>query len=254
MMAYQIKQLATLAGVSVRTLRYYDEIGLLKPAFIGDNGYRYYETPQINRLQRICLYRQLQIPLATMPTLLDQPAAVVVTQLQRQYQQLQQERRHLDQLLTLMETTIAAQREGNQMNDQEKFAAFKQTQLDEHEVKYGAEARQHYGEQAVKSANQRFSQLSATDYATMQATEQRLLVALTQQLQQPTEERAAMIYQLHRDWLGYAWAQYQPAMHRGLAQLYLADPRFRQYYDGRAGNGATAILVQCIEQYTEPQN
>ena len=135
------------------------------------------------------------------------------------------------------------------MNDQEKFAAFKQAQLDENEAQYGEEIRHRYGEQAAKSAQQRFSQLSATDYAAMQATEQQLITTLTQQLQQPTAKRAAMIYQLHRDWLSYSWAQYQPAMHRGLAQMYLADARFGRYYDERAGEGATTILAQCIEQY-----
>lgn len=81
-MSYRIKQLAELAGVSVRTLRYYDQIGLLRPARVGANGYRYYETPQVDRLQQICLYRAMRIPLAAIPQLLTQSTDQKITSLQ----------------------------------------------------------------------------------------------------------------------------------------------------------------------------
>lgn len=61
---YTVKQLADLAGVSTRTLHYYDEIGLLKPSAYGDNGYRYYEEAAALRLQQILFYRELDLPLS----------------------------------------------------------------------------------------------------------------------------------------------------------------------------------------------
>jgi len=249
-MAYQIKQLATLAGVSVRTLRYYDEIGLLKPAFVGDNGYRYYENAQVDRLQQICLYRTLQLSLAEIAVIIELPREQVAIQLQQQYQRIQQERQRLDQLLNLVQTTIQTQREGAMMTDEEKFQAFKAARVTENEQQYGNESRQRYGEEVVDEANQQFTNLNATDYAAMHATEQQLLAMLKAQLNESelSPITAQKIYQLHRQWLGYTWPKYTVAMHHGLAEMYLADDRFCTYYDSRAGVGATALLVNCIEQ------
>ncbi|WP_048000440.1 MerR family transcriptional regulator [Lactiplantibacillus herbarum] len=252
-MTYQIKQLAILAGVSVRTLRYYDEIGLLKPAFVGENGYRYYENEQVDRLQQICLYRTMELPLAEIPALLDQPMEQVVTHLQQQYQHLQRERQRLDQLLAMVQTTIQTQRESSIMTDEEKFQTFKVDRIATNEQQYGDEIREQYGESTVTEANRQFADLSATDYAAMQTTEQRLLTILREQLNasELDVEAGTTIYQLHRQWLSYTWPKYTAAMHRGLATMYLADDRFREYYDSRAGQGATVLLVEAIEQQAQ---
>jgi len=252
-MAYQIKQLAQLAGVSVRTLRYYDEIGLLPPAYLGDNGYRYYETAQVNRLQQICLYRSLQVPLADIPALLDQPASAVVTALEQQYQKLLQQRQQLDTLLTLVQTTIKTQRGGVEMTDQDKFTAFKQAKLAENEANYGDELRDKYDEQTLTQANHQFAKLSAADYAAMQATEQQLIADLKVVLASGdmTTTTAKRVYRNHKKWLSYTWPKYTAAMHRNLALMYQADERFQAYYDERAGQGASAALCAIIERFAQ---
>jgi DNA-binding transcriptional MerR regulator len=70
---FTVKKLAKLAGITPRTLHYYDEIGLLKPSRIGDNGYRYYGEESLLRLQQILLYRQLDMPLGRIKVMLDRP-------------------------------------------------------------------------------------------------------------------------------------------------------------------------------------
>ena len=79
---YTVKQLADLAGVSVRTLHYYDEIGLLEPSYVGENGYRYYEDAELFRLQQILLYRELDLSLAEIREILDAPDFDLVSALQ----------------------------------------------------------------------------------------------------------------------------------------------------------------------------
>lgn len=248
-MAYQIKQLAELAGVSVRTLRYYDQIGLLKPAALGANGYRLYEREQVDRLQQICLYRTLRLPLATIKKLLDQPQAQRLTTLEQQYQQLRRERAHLDQLLTLVQTTIQTQRGGVPMTDANKFEAFKAAQLSANEKRYGDEIKQRYGEATVAQANAKYADLDQAGYQRMQAVEADLIAALKAALKNATltSENATKIYELHRQWLSFTWPHYTVAMHRGLAATYLADERFTAYYDQRAGIGATKLLVESIQ-------
>lgn len=249
-MAYQIKQLAALAGVSIRTLRYYDEIGLLKPAYVGENGYRYYETAQVDRLQQICLYRTLQVPLTTIKQLLRQTPQEVVTSLNAQYQQLLQERQHLDQLLQLMQTTIHNQ-EGISMTDDTKFEAFKAAKLAANEQRYGDELRTNYDAATLQAANQQFAGLSAADYQQMQVTEQQLMTELKAALAlttvAPTTGQA--IVALHRQWLSFMWPKYNAVMHRGLATMYLNDDRFQNYYDQRAGRGAGVLLAKLITKY-----
>jgi len=252
-MAYQIKQLAQLAGVSVRTLRYYDEIGLLPPAYLGDNGYRYYETAQVDRLQQICLYRSLQVPLADIPALLDQPTATVVMALEQQYQKLLAQRQQLDTLLALVQTTIKTQRGGVAMTDKDKFTAFKQAKLAENEANYGDELRGKYEEQTLTQANDQFAKLSTADYAAMQATEQQLIADLKVVLasEDVTTVTAQRVYRNHKKWLSYTWPKYTAVMHRNLALMYQADERFQAYYDKRAGQGASAVLCAIIDRYAQ---
>ena len=245
-MAYQIKQLAELAGVSVRTLRYYDEIGLLPPAYVGENGYRYYETAQVDQLQQIRLYRAMQVPLAEIKPLLTQSPAQTVTALEHQYQQLLAQRQQLDGLLTLIQTQTG----GMHMTDAEKFTAFKQQKLNENERNYGEELRNKYDSQTLAAANDRFTKLSQADYTTMQTTEAQLLADLKTRpaLDSPVSQR---IYDAHKRWLCYSWSNYSAEMHRNLAAMYQADDRFQSYYDNRAGQGAAKLLCQIIDRYAK---
>lgn len=85
----------------------------------------------------------------------------------------------------------------------------------------------------------------------MRTIEAELLNKLTVGLKTPpvSVATAQAIYDLHRQWLSFTWPDYTAAMHRGLAEMYLADPRFQNYYDERAGSGATALLTRCIQKY-----
>lgn len=139
------------------------------------------------------------------------------------------------------------------MTDTEKFAAFKQAKLASNERDYGDELRQKYDQPTLDAATTKFGQLSAQDYAAMQAIEQQLLTALAQVLASGAlvSDPAHQVYTLHRQWLSYTWPDYTAAKHRGLATMYLADDRFTAYYDDRVGDGATAALVANINHYAQ---
>ena len=138
------------------------------------------------------------------------------------------------------------------MTDSEKFAAFKQQALADNEQQFGNEARQRYGQDAVATSQQKFAALSAADYQAMQETEAALIaqlkaVTVSQEL---GSAAAHEVYRLHRQWLCFTWNNYTPEKHRGLAQLYLADERFAQYYNQRVGWAtATETLAAIIQRY-----
>ncbi|GEO67602.1 MerR family transcriptional regulator [Levilactobacillus spicheri] len=252
MTTYAIQALAQLAGLSTRTLRYYDQIGLLVAHRNPLNGYREYDAQAVDRLQRIRYWQAFGFTLSEIRALLAQTPAQQDAALRHQRDQLRQEQERLTRLLTSLDRTLAAHQGGDSMTDTEKFAAFKQDQVAANDRQYGAEARQRYGNAAVTSSQQKFAQLSAADYQAMQAVEADLLTQLTQvtQTQDLTSPAAKRVFQLHRQWLCFTWNNYTPAQHRGLAQLYLADDRFQDYYRQKTGQEAAGrTLAAIIDQF-----
>lgn len=252
-MSYSIQALAQLAGLSPRTLRYYDQIGLLPAQRNPQNGYREYSAAQVDQLQRIRYWQAFGFTLAEIQELLTQSLADQDVALRRQRNALRAEQLRLTELLQQLDRTLAAHQGGPQMTDSEKFAAFKQQALTTNDQQYGAEARQRYGQAAVTASQQRFAHLSAADYQAMQTIEQHLLTDLAQvaQTQDTTGPIAQRIFTAHKDWLCFTWNNYTTAQHRGLAQLYRADPRFQAYYDRKTNQPNTGVtLAAIIEHFT----
>ncbi|WP_061776140.1 MerR family transcriptional regulator [Levilactobacillus senmaizukei] len=253
-MAYNIQQLADLAGISSRTLRYYDQIGLLIADRNPINGYREYAADAVDRLQLIRYFQTFGFSLQAIQALLAESPANQLTALTDQRRRLAAKRDHLTTLLNTLDRTLAAQQGGPQMSDSEKFAAFKRDQIATNDREYGAESRRRYGKTTFAASQQRYASLSESDYQAMQATEQQLFTQLKQvtttgDLDSPAAKAA---YQAHRDWLCFTWNNYSTAAHRGLAQLYLDDARFTAYYNDRVGHpNAAKTLVAIINHYAQ---
>ena len=144
-MEYTIKQLANLSGVSTRTLRYYDEINLLKPKRIGENGYRIYETEQIDMLEQILCYRALGVSLEEISRLLSATNTEKEQVLQRHLIALSERKAQIELFIENVSKTILFLKGDIIMTNEEKFKVMKQTLLSETEQKYGDELRQNYG-------------------------------------------------------------------------------------------------------------
>jgi len=251
-MTYSIQQLAQLAGVSPRTLRYYDQIDLLPAQRNPVNGYREYPAKTVDQLQLIRYFQEFGFSLAQIQTLLAQSPAEQTAALTAQRRQLIASRDHLTTLLNTLDRTLAARNGGPQMTDTEKFAAFKQQQLTQNEQEFGEESRKRYGQTEFTASQKKFAGLTEADYQAMQTTEEKLVtklkaVATTGDL---TSNTAHEVYDLHRQWLCFTWNNYSAEAHRGLAQMYLDDDRFAQYYNDRVGlANATETLVAIIQRY-----
>ncbi|ROZ88002.1 MerR family transcriptional regulator [Gordonia sp. OPL2] len=122
-MRWSIQQVARISGVTARTLRYYDEIGLLRPAHVGTNGYRYYEREQLLRLQQILLLRELGLDLTTIASVVDAQNDPIEA-LRRHHRRLLDERGRLDRLVATVAATITHLEEGTDMAEDELFEGF----------------------------------------------------------------------------------------------------------------------------------
>ncbi len=141
-MEYTVQKLGQLAKVSTRTLRYYDEIGILKPARINSSGYRIYGQAEVDRLQQILFYRELGVSLDRIKEIITDPSFDKAKALAEHRAQLLDKRRQLDLLIANVEKTIALTEGRATMTDKEKFEGFKQRLIDENEKKYGKEIRE----------------------------------------------------------------------------------------------------------------
>lgn len=253
-MEYTVGQMAKLAGVSTRTLRYYDRIGLLGPEKISDSGYRVYGQMQVDRLQQILFYREMDVELRTIKQLLDAPGFEQAKALQGHLNALTERRNRLDMLIEAVQKTMAAAKGEITMTDEEKFAAFKQNLIDENEAKYGAEVRARYGSETVDESNAKLMAMTKEQVEDSEALRLAVNEAIKAAFEtgDPKGKLAMKACELHKQWLTRYWKSYSPEAHMGLAQMYVDDPRFTAYYDAIAP-GCTGFLRDAISAYCGKQ-
>ena len=139
------------------------------------------------------------------------------------------------------------------MTDTERFEAFKRKAVEENETKYGKEAREKYGDEAVNQSNANILSLSPERYQRWQALDAEILSALSTSVKNGTDPNSAeglRIAALHKEWLSFSWKTYTPQAHAGLAMMYTVDERFTAYYD-KETPGCAAFLQNAILSYTK---
>ena len=221
-MEYTVKALADLAGVTPRTLRWYDRIGLLKPLRTTEAGYRLYGPAQLDRLQDILFYRELGLDLASIRTILDDPAFDRQAALQSHLAELEARRARLDDLILTVQRTINDIKGGTKMTDQEKFEAFKRRTVEANETAFGQEIREKYGDEEMDRANACVLALTQEEYAQWKSLGGEIHTALVTAVKagaDPAGPEGQRIAALHRRWLSYSWESYTPQAHVVLAEL-----------------------------------
>ena len=253
-MEYSVNDLAKLSGLSARTLRYYDEIGLLEPLRNEANQYRVYSTDHVDRLQQIMFFKQLGISLGEIRLLLDDPCFDREKTLADHLTELRKRRKQIDLLIYNVERTLASVKGESVMNDREKFEAFKKSRIDENERKYGKEIRERFGEEAVNTSNEKFRKMTPDQYALAERLSEELGAALLSAFYtgDPAGEQAAKAAELHKQWLCCFWPEgsYSKKAHAALAQNYVEDERFAAYYD-KLAPGCTVFLRDAVLIYCE---
>lgn len=233
---YTVQQLASLSGVSVRTLHHYDQIGLLVPAFLGENGYRYYGAAELLRLQQILLHREFGLVLKDIGPLLDQGGADLVDQLRQHKATLEAEAARFRLLVETIDRTIVSlttlgEQKMEHADLYKGFSADKQ-------AGYEADMAQQYGKDAVERGA---ANVKGMDPARRQALMDELaeieltMAHLLRQGVAPEDARLAPLVERHRAWVGAMWGRpCPPEAHAGLAEMYSAHPDFQVRYESIA--------------------
>lgn len=252
-MEYSIQELARLSGVTTRTLRWYDQIGLLKPGRVAESGYRYYGGAEVDRLQDILYYRALGVELARIKECLDDPSFDRLAALKRHLAALEMERERLEQLIRSVKDTIGAEERKEIMSDEQKFEAFKKRAAAHNEEAYGAELRARYGDKEVDEASAAVMNLTQAQYrewTDLGREIQERLEAAVRAGRSPEGEEGEKLCALHRRWLTITGNRYDPARHRGIAELYVMDERFTAYYDKQV-RGCARFLRDAVVHWVK---
>lgn len=251
-MEYTVNKLAVISGVSTRTLRYYDEIDLLKPAKIRSNGYRIYGSAEVDRLQQILFYREMGVGLEDIKRLLSETDYDQEEALTGHLKNLIRKKDQLERLIETVNKTIRSMKGEIEMKDHEKFEGFKQKLVDENEKRFGVEVRSKYGDKAVDASNAKVMNMSKEQYDEAQrlSTEINETLAAAVSSGDPAGEIAQKACELHKKWLCMFWEEgkYTKEGHRNLGLMYVADERFKAYYDSIA-EGCAEFLSKALDVY-----
>ncbi|ELJ9333970.1 MerR family transcriptional regulator [Staphylococcus pseudintermedius] len=245
---YTIKVVSELTGLSTRTLRYYDQIGLLNPSNSSEAGYRLYNEKDIAQLQQIMIYKNMQLPLGQIKAVLEEDTLIEDT-LNRHLHYLEQQQQQIAKQIKLIEKQIG----GIEMTQEEKFSQLKADALSEINAKYGEELAQKYTSTQVKAQHEHFKNLTQDEYQSAESAEATLFLLLKTIEEQalpiahPTAEQAFLA---HQNWLKHMVPNYSTDYHQQLADLYIQDSRFSAYYKQYAGEQAPYILNKLIKHYT----
>lgn len=232
-----IARVARLSGVSSRTLRHYDAIGLLPPAWTGDDGRRHYGRNQLLRLQHILVLRELGTSLERIGRIVDADSPEVTVALLRDHLAgLLAERDRYSQLASTVAHTIDLLDKGTPMTNDQLFAGF------EHK-KYEPEARERWGDQAVERSNAKWESLGKTGQQRHLDTHREIVEALGAAIRVgfgPDSAEVQEVVAQHYQWVSLFWTPTADT-YRGLTQMYVEDERFRRNYD-EVAPGAAVLL------------
>lgn len=246
---YTIGEVSAMSGSTERALRHYEDLGLLSPKR-GENGYRRYCDRDVERLQQILLFRACGMELSEIRELLESPGYDAARALERHLETLRARQRELSALVETVTKTIETMKGQTTMTNEERFRGLKEQAIEENENTYGEEARERYGDEAVDAANERVRAMSEEDWNEMRELEQAVIRQLKVAMAtgDPAGNEAQELVDLHRRWICGYWGEgrYSAEAHLALGKMYLADKRFRDYYDSRAGAGATEFLVAAL--------
>lgn len=244
-MSYSVGQIARLAGVSVRTLHHYDEIGLLSPADRSGAGYRRYADEDLRKLQRIMFYRELGFALDDITDLVNDPDAEPAEHLRRQHELLTARLARTRRLVEAVEKALEAETMGISLTPEERLEVFG----DIDPAQYADEARERWGDtDAFRESARKTKSYGKQDWLTIKAESERITQAFAAAQASgaaPDSAAAIDVAERHRQLMSRWFYDCPPQAHRGLGDMYVADERFAATYD-RVAPGLSGYIRDAI--------
>lgn len=251
MARHTVKQVAKVSGVSVRTLHYYDEIGLFKPTDVGPNGYRYYDRAALLRLQQILFYRQLGMPLDKIKQTLDAPDFDLAEALKTHRQYLNEEVDRHRRLIRTIDKTLTDLNGERPMSDKDRFRGFAPEKQEEYEAylveRYGEEAKE-----KIAASRKKTGKMSKAEMQKLNEDREALQLAIVARIDAGDGPGATGVQTLiaqHHGWVSHFWVPNAKA-YAELGQLYLDHPDFRSMYD-QIDPRLVQFLADAMKVYAE---
>lgn len=226
--AYTVKQLAKMAGVSARTLHYYDQIGLLAPSARSESGYRQYGETELLRLQQILFFKELDFSLSKIRSILDDPDFDTVTALENHRLLLQKQSERTALLLETVDKTIQRLTENSMsMTDKELYEGFTKEQIE----RYEKEVEEKFDPQRVQKSKRRIGKMSKQQWQAVKSEGDRVTHLIADLADRaPDDPEVQTLIARHHAWI----ENFYPApadVYRGLGQMYAEHEEFRAFYE-----------------------
>ena len=243
---YTVWKLAKLAGVTPRTLHYYDEIGLLHPSSKAENGYRCYDEGSLLRLQQILLYRELDLPLAEIKRVLDGESFDALDSLRGHQETLRQRIRRTERLIDSVDDTILFMEGKKEMNEVKMFEPFNEQQ----QAEYEKEAMEKYDPEIVKASQQKWKSYSKEDKQRIGDEGNAIYRDMALTIPKgPASTEAQACVQRWRDHMFYFWEPNEEQL-LGLADMYNHDPRFKANFD-KVDPSLAEFMREAVRVYVD---
>ncbi|MGI1804282.1 MerR family transcriptional regulator [Exiguobacterium sp. TDN 0502] len=252
-MTYSTQEIATLTGVTKRTLYHYETVGLLVPQRTA-TGHRCYSRENLLRLQQILLYRALDFPLSEIQTLLTQSDSNHQATLKNQIELLHEQAAHYRMLAQLAEQTLLTFKGGTPMKDEQLFRGLRHEEIVLHEQQHTEEVEQYYGDTDAYRINatrqQQRTPNEKEQLSTMHKQLDRRLTTLYRDGRVTTDPAVQQIVKEQHDFIDTHYYPCELSIFASLGQMYVSDERFRAYYEAYAP-GLSSFYSKAISHYTQ---
>lgn len=252
-MAYTVSEVAKMAGTTERTLRYYDQVGLLTPSGYSEAGYRLYGEEDLKKLQKILFFREMDFSLEKIALLLKGDEIEQIQSLQLQKKFLQKCASRYTRLAQLAQDTIEEMKGMKTMNQNKRFEPFKQDSMKELQKQYEDEAKERWGEtQAYQTSQQRTGKYSKQQWQEIlqkQDENMKKLAGYMNQGLMPESDEVQVLVDQNRQWIDQYFYPCSKEMMGNLGELYMTDERFKATYE-KISAGLTEYYCKAIEYFS----
>lgn len=239
----KIHEVAELSGVTVRTLQYYDQIGLLMPSEVTEVGYRIYHEEDLERLQQILFFRELEFPLREIKDIMNNPSYDRLEALRNQKAMLLEKRSRMDRLIRLVEERLGGQQDMS-------FEEFSMESIENHKKQYAEEVRNRWGDSdAYAEYEKKTKGYSKEDWNSISQAGDSIMGEFAKHRDLSPEDET--VQELVARWQNFITTHYYECTKdilAGLGNMYVSDERFRENID-KHGEGTAELMSKAIGIY-----
>lgn len=250
-MSYKVKEIADLVGISVRTLHYYDEKGILNPSKMTEAGYRLYDEEDIKGLQQILFFKELDFSLKEIKEIMSDPEFDQYKAMETHHQLLIKKRQRLNNIIKNVEKSMKEMRGETSMSKSERFKVFDMSDIEATKDKYKEEVNQKYKGEKLTEYNQKTAQYSKDQWKVIEEKGNDITYRFSRSMMKEpgAKEVQELVYEYHQ-YINDSFYTCTKEVLKGLGQMYVADERFTANYD-KVKEGLAQFIKEAIDIYVD---